>query len=97
MNSDVGPFRSIPSGLKRARTSRASSDLTWVHALPRPLMSDVIWKTPELAVTADHEDMIVGDGAEGLVFHGPCERGFIVSCFRSSLATIGSLPRSLPH
>ena len=43
-------------------------ELAAVHALPRPLMLDLYRDDlVEGAVAADHEHVVVGDGAEGLV------------------------------
>ncbi len=44
-------------------------DLAAVHSLPRALLADVIRQFVKSAIVADDEDVVVGDGAEGLVLH----------------------------
>jgi len=40
-----------------------------MHPLPGALMADMIGQLVKPAVVADDEDVVVGDGAEGLVLH----------------------------
>ena len=48
-------------------------DLAAVLTLPRSLLANLLGhELVELAIAADHEDVVVGDGAEGLVLHGIC-------------------------
>ena len=49
-------------------------------------MADMIWQLVEAAVVADHEDMVAGDGAEGLVLH----RRFVAEATRRSAAQAGT-------
>lgn len=42
-------------------------DITAVHDLPWALMADVIGEPLELTVPADQMDVVVGDGAQGLI------------------------------
>jgi len=41
-----------------------------VLALPRAAVAHVIGELVEVAITADHEEVDVGDGAQSLVPHG---------------------------
>ena len=46
-------------------------DVATVHALPGALLPNMYGDgLVEGAVAADHEDVVVGDGAEGLILHG---------------------------
>ena len=40
-----------------------------MHALPWALLADVVRQLVKPAVVIDDEDVVVGDGAEGLVLH----------------------------
>ena len=41
-------------------------------------MADVIWQLVKPAVVADDEDVVVGNGVEGLVLHKLADRGLVL-------------------